>query len=512
MSNLKKLRLRSLYNKSKTVFRTWHFVFFAILAMFVSLCSAYQAIAQHEAPFVFLAPPYVQLGDQPELKDSESMEIVWLTGSSVNEEQDWRIEFDCSNKGEWKKGKIGEVKAICKFGLHDQLLYRYTARVFDLNPGEPFTYRIFKKDRQVFQAASVARKGRKQPYRFAVVGDVGAGTDGQKQVVYQMLKQKPDFLMIPGDIVYLRGLVSEYLERFFPIMNCDSNSPSTGAPFMRSVLTMASNGNHDIALANPWEGTNLSKFPDALGYFLMFSQPTNGPCRLVNGKNTTRIVGTAEKEIAFVKAAGKRFPTMSNYSFDYGNSHWVVLDGNSYMDWTDKKTRDWVDKDLEKAKSATWKFAAFHQPGFSVDLAHASEQRMRLLSDIFEKHKVDVVFAGHAHCYQRSYPLKFKTDWTKVQGPYHDAIDGTIQLDKKYDGSGKQAPNGVIYIVTGGGGAALYARGASEQSAPFIHKYVYAHSFTLCDAIDNSLRISQVSTEGKILDQFTLTKAIALSR
>ncbi len=505
-------RVRCSLDGIKDGLKTWH-IHVATFALLFTLCSASilnEAIAQSNSAETFVVKPYVQLGDQPDLKESESMEILWLTRSPGDESKDWKLEFDCSNKSKWQTGKIVEAKRMGS--LDGQSLYRYTGRVSNLKPGEAFSYRLIRNEKQVFQSGSTARKGRAQPFRFAVVGDVGAGSDGQKQVVYQMLKQKPDFLMIPGDIVYSHGLVSEYLSKFFPIMNSDSNSPKIGAPLMRSVLTMASIGNHDIALANAWEGTDFTRFPDALGFYLLFSQPTNGPLKTINAKNTTRIVGNADNQLGFVRAAGKTFPTMGNFSFDYGNSHWVVLDGNPYMDWTDKKTRDWVDKDLERHKSATWKFAAFHQPGFSVDSAHATEQRMRLLSDIFEKHNVDVVFAGHAHCYQRSYPLKFATDWSKVKGTYQDAVAGTFKLDKKYDGSVQQTPDGIIYIVTGGGGASLYARGTSEQKAPFIDKYVYAHSFTLCDANDKSLKVSQVGTDGKLLDQFTLTKSLVKSR
>ena len=56
---------------------------------------------------------------------------------------------------------------------------------------------------------------------------------------------------------------------------------------------------------------------------------------------------------------------MANFSFDYGNAHWVVLDSNPYADWTDSALREWVERDLARAKGATWKFVAFHHPGFN---------------------------------------------------------------------------------------------------------------------------------------------------
>ena len=39
--------------------------------------------------------------------------------------------------------------------------------------------------------------------------------------------------MIPGDIVYTRGRVSEYRENFWPVYNAEDASPSVGAPLLR---------------------------------------------------------------------------------------------------------------------------------------------------------------------------------------------------------------------------------------------------------------------------------------
>lgn len=479
-------------------------------ALLVSPCLTNTFTTQHAGAQAenseFIVKPYIQLGNESKLQKSESVEIIWL---AIEKDADaaklWKVECDPKNNASWEEGKIEE--ALQMGFIAGQPIFRFTAKVTNLIPGKPFSYRLSRDGKSAFQSQGTARKSEKQPFRFAIVGDIGSGSSGQRKVAHQIALKKPDLFVIPGDIVYDRGLVSEYLYRFFPIMNSDTSSPSSGAPLLRSVLTMPVIGNHDVALTNPGQGVNLSRFPDALGYYLLWSSPLNGPTKLINAKNTTRLGGNAANQLSFVKAAGKRFPVMANYSFDYGNSHWIVLDGNGYMDWTDEKTRKWVDDDLAKAKNATWKFATFHQPGFSVDESHADEQRMRLLSDIFEKHNVDIVFAGHAHCYQRTIPLRFKPDLKKLApGPYQDAVAGSFTFDKKFDGKTNTMPNGIIYIVTGGGGANLYQEKDNALMAPFIHKFVYAHSFSLVDINDRTLKMSQVTADGKVVDQFSLTK------
>src|SRR5205823_3485865 len=90
-------------------------------------------------------------------------------------------------------------------------------------------------------------------------------------IAYRTYQLKPDFVFIPGDIVYQRGTAAEYREKFFPVYNSDSASATVGAPLIRSTLFLASLGNHDI------DGRNLGATPDGMAYFYYWFQPLNGP-------------------------------------------------------------------------------------------------------------------------------------------------------------------------------------------------------------------------------------------
>ncbi|HEY9715483.1 MAG TPA: hypothetical protein V6C72_18560, partial [Chroococcales cyanobacterium] len=69
-------------------------------------------------------------------------------------------------------------------------------------------------------------------------------------------------------------------------------------------------------------------------------------------------------------------------------------------------------------------------------------------------------------------------------------------------------PRGVIYIVSGAGGAPLYQFDESSKiEHSFIDKFIgTTHSFTLCDVEGGRLSLKQISEDGKILDQFTISK------
>ncbi len=270
----------------------------------------------------------------------------------------------------------------------------FPARIFSY-------YRVLRDGKPVFDAAGHARKSQRQPFRFVLFGDCAQGTPSQNAIAYRAYLAKPDFLFIPGDIVYGAGRISEYRTKFFPVYNADEPSVENGAPLLRSVPFIAAPGNHDTDLAN------FHRFPDALAYFLYWDQPLNGPAPPPDAVKATHVLtGSADAEAPFREGAKPRYPRMANFSFDYGNSHWTVLDANRYMDWSNPSLREWLRKDLAAAQSATWRFVAFHQPGFNSSKEHFSEQQMRPLSPIFEEGNVDIVFAGHVHNYQRSFPSR----------------------------------------------------------------------------------------------------------
>jgi hypothetical protein len=500
-------------------------------AIFVKNCVALSASALFSAALLlcqtpgstpFLEKPYLQLGDAPKLSPSESLVLMWHT---ENTRSDWRVEVRSSKDSAWRAvapptsqvisapagqpavaGKDGAKKdAPASPAIDAHLVYR--AALTGLLPGEEFRYRILKVGRPVFDASARARKSAAQPFRFVLFGDCGQGTPSENNIAYQAYLAKPDFLFIPGDIVYSSGRISEYRERFYPTYNADEPAATIGAPLLRSVPFIAAPGNHDTAL------NNYRRFPDALAYFLYWDQPLNGPS-IPSGtpKAAHVLTGSEAAQPIFLKGAGKRYPQMANFSFDYGNSHWTVLDANTYMDWNSPILREWLTKDLAAAQSATWRFVAFHQPGFNSAREHFAEQFMRLLSPLFEANHVDIVFAGHVHNYQRSFPLTFvpalQPDGAPV-GPRGE-VAGEWRLDKTFRDGANEGPHGVIYIVSGSGGASLY--NPEQQTDPgswqgFTDKFISSvHSLSVVDIDGRTFRLKQVSETGEVVDSFQIAK------
>ena len=123
------------------------------------------------------------------------------------------------------------------------------------------------------------------------------------------------------------------------------------------------------------------------------------------------------------------------YSVTFGNVLVVVLDSEHTS--TDQTT--WLQTTLESsaAKAATWRFAVFHSPVYPCNNKipfSAGVPWVRL----FEKHKVDIVFVGHAHTYERTCAM----------------VGGACKA------------GGVIYLTTGGGGAGTYEVDATKEGKP----------------------------------------------
>ena len=89
-------------------------------------------------------------------------------------------------------------------------------------------------------------------------------------------------------------------------------------------------------------------------------------------------------------------------------------------------------------------------------------------------------------------------------------MDGLFTLDEKFNGRTETRANGVIHIVTGGGGASLVEKPAGQRSgnwAPYTLKYVAdRHSFTRVRASIRELHVRQVDELGKVVDEFRITK------
>jgi hypothetical protein len=477
-------------------------IYIAVLLLTVLGVSAWHWLSGRGAhrSGAFLVEPYIQLGDAPGLSPAERVEVIWQT---ADRDGSWSVEAQHVVGGAWEPAEVPRMRRVALPATEPYRIARAT--IAGLTPGAEFSYRVRRGGIPVFEARARARKAAGRPHRFVVFGDGAADTSGQRAVAYQAYRARPDFLFIAGDLVYYKGRMAEYLDRFYPVYNADQASSSSGAPLLRSTLVLVAPGNHDLT------ERDFDRVPDALAYFLAWSLPRNGPTAASGSPETPVLRGAPDRQKAFRDAAGPAYPRIANYSFDYGDAHWTVLDTNPYMDWTDPALRAWLERDLASARGAAWRFVAFHHPPFHSSKAHADEQRSRVLVDLLEKGNVDLVISGHIHNYQRSYPLHFVAeparDGRLVDRDGH--VNGRWTLDTTFDGLKDTRPDGIIYLVTGGGGARLYDNHWFDDASwePFTARFIAnSHSLTVVDVTPTQLTVRQVSAGGDELDRFVVTR------
>ena len=225
---------------------------------------------------------------------------------------DWAVEHRTAADAPYRKAETPTSRRLAAAGSAPHRIYR--AALAGLTPGGTFHYKVSKDNTVVFEADGKALKSADQPYRFVAFADCGAGTAEQRPLANRALVNQPDLVVIPGDMVYEHGLVSEYRQKFWPVYNADV-ADALGAPLMRSIPFVAAPGNHDT------DARDLDTYPDGLAYFSFWDQPLNGPMGVEGGPLVPKLVATEANRRAFAEAAGDAYPRMTNFSFDYGNAH-----------------------------------------------------------------------------------------------------------------------------------------------------------------------------------------------
>lgn len=92
------------------------------------------------------------------------------------------------------------------------------------------------------------------------------------------------------------------------------------------------------------------------------------------------------------------------YSFDVAGAHVIMLGSYTEFD-SDSDQYKWLLADLASVDRGItpWVFALIHAPWYNSNSAHRGEgESMRVaMEEILYKSRVDVVFAGHVHAYER---------------------------------------------------------------------------------------------------------------
>ncbi|KAG7547734.1 Purple acid phosphatase-like N-terminal [Arabidopsis suecica] len=218
------------------------------------------------------------------------------------------------------------------------------------------------------------------PHRIAFVGDMGL-TSNTTTTIDHLMENDPSLVIIVGDLTYanqyrtIGGKGASCFSCSFPDAPIrETYQPRWDAwgrfmePLTSKVPTMVIEGNHEIE-------------PQASGItFKSYSERFSVPAS-ESGSNSNFY-----------------------YSFDAGGVHFVML--GAYVDYNHTGAQyAWLKEDLSKVDRAVtpWLVATMHPPWYNSYSSHYQEfECMRQeMEELLYQHRVDIVFAGHVHAYER---------------------------------------------------------------------------------------------------------------
>jgi predicted MPP superfamily phosphohydrolase len=190
----------------------------------------------------------------------------------------------------------------------------------------------------------------------------------------------------------------------------------------------------------------------------------------------------------------------SYHSFDIGRAHIVGINTEALDYWsaitpTKDRMLRWLAQDLAKANEPAtrqqrpWIVVHFHRPAYST--GNTDPRPYEVFEPLMERYGVDLVFAGHVHNQERTFPVFNRTlmpgkDHTR---PYHNS----------------RAP---VYVVSGNPGNAeetnYFNRGFDEWTAWRSYTFGYSH-LTLLN--QTAIEVEFFSTNlARVTDKFVLSK------
>lgn len=295
--------------------------------------------------------------------------------------------------------------------------------------------------------------GTRKPFKFLVFGDSGEGTQGQLLLADRMPREGAALAIHVGDVAYDNGTEEDFDFRHFAVYK----------DFLASVPFYPSLGNHDVR----------TEF--GTPYLETFHLPADNPAQ-----------------------------TERYYSFQRDNVFFVALDSNfgplytpRFGDLRDSRSAQhrWLEDELRVARadpSVDWIVVYMHHPPFSSGrgiAGHGSDVALqRALVPLFDRYRVDVVFSGHDHHYERSFAIRC------------DGVPVTPAcVVKPEDPDRVRQGSGTLYFVTGAGGGPFAWRAVGVNWWTAFARQTYQYMSVEVEA--DALVVRSIDASGSAIDE-----------
>lgn len=365
------------------------------------------------AIFHFNAGPYLHYATQ------NSINLLWETNQMATAEIAYGTTLPLEEKKELNEAKLIQEITLDNLKTNTPYYYEITAKSLD-----------GKEMKSGLLTFGTAPK-EDAPIAFCIIGDTESRPHINHKLGEMIWEEKPNFIMHLGDVTDGGKKTHKFewnYEYFTGITPVASRIPMFPVP---------GNGEGDLYWYNRYH-----KLPDSEAY----------------------------------------------YAFQYGNAEFFMLNSNAKTELKKGgKQYEWLKAKLASS-TAKWKFVAHHHCPISSDendfgdtwkgeISTQGDPRFDDLKVLYEARGVDIVFFGHVHSYERTYPLR--------QG----------QIDKE---------DGIIYIKSGGAGGHLEDFAPTRYS--YSNKIQRGNHFCRVDIHDNTFSFKLYDLEGQLKDVFEVKK------
>ncbi|KAI9090608.1 hypothetical protein K1719_028461 [Acacia pycnantha] len=298
----------------------------------------------------------------------DKMRISWITDSPAAAKVQYATSPDAN--GPFTDGTTSSYHYLLyKSGeIHDVV-------IGPLKPNTLYYYRLGDSP----QLYNFTTPPSQLPIKFAVVGDLGQ-TEWTVTTLQRIANSKYNMLLLPGDLSYADYLQSRW-DSFGRLVE----------PLASQRPWMVTQGNHEV-----------ERIP------------------ILHSERFTAY--NARWRMPFEESSSS-----SNlyYSFDAAGVHVIML--GSYTDFASGSAQyKWLEGDLKKVDRAKtpWIVVLLHAPWYNSNTAHQNEpaslDMKASMEDLLYEARVDVVFAGHVHAYERF--TRVYKDKADNCGPVHITI------------------------------------------------------------------------------------------
>lgn len=294
--------------------------------------------------------------------------------------------------------------------------YLYEVHLDSLEPGYKYWYQVITDSSETPIERFKTFFDSQQMIRFVAMGDSRSNPVIFKKIINSVESENPDLIISMGDIVENGGDIDQWNDYYF----------SVAKDLISQIPMVSTLGDHE------GDGDDGELFR----HYLRIDQPTN-----------------------------KQW-----FSFDYGDAHFISLD---YRHPENQEMIEWFKKDISSS-DARWNFVYMHRPCYNLG-GHRSTWGRDKWPDLFRKYKVDIVFAGHSHIYERFYPIRPQIEQNSWP---------------------------ITYITTGGAGAELYD--AKQNS--YLAKAESVNHHLYFEIIGDTLTAKVYRIDNSLLDEFSIIK------